>query len=769
MLTLEELKTYLQPNLSIDVEQAYEVFQSETGQHKTDAFVRYLYEQQIIGVTDLDQLVRYDIELAGLTTILYEDTAPPIAADSPGAIAPIQKAARNQYHLLVLLGQGAMGSVHLAKDAYLQRKVAYKQLLSNMVASPVVLGRFLQEVQITAQLDHPNIVPVYTLDITADNSLAYTMKVVQGKTFKELIQETKERLDNHQPLDEEHSPTTLLNHFLKACDAVDYAHNKGVIHRDLKPANIMVGRFQEVYVMDWGIARIMGDLPPLDLEVVEVSPLDENIPESERSEAGKVVGTPRYMSPQQAAGKNEQLDGRSDQFAMGLILYELVTLKAAFTAKSQMDLLKRVLKAELDPFVHYQPGTPIAPELQAIILKATRRKVEGRYPSVQALAEDVRRYLRGEAVLAKQDTPWQRVMRWAQRHPEKILAAGMVILTLSASALITSMYVRQQATLAAQAREQRLGAFLTTVTQQSQKINIRLLKAQSQLQGLAGAATQVLSRGAPAPGKYYTDHPFQAPDQRYSKHYGNPISLGYSNFTIGEGLTEAEVATPIRQLNQLSFYLRRMLIDSYTDGDTLLSKQEADRLIREQGVPLMFASAVSKQGVIIFYPGIGYNTPGYDPRERPFYKLVENKRGLRCGNPYLDRLTGALLPCSVPLYDPEDNFIGAATFDMQFNYIIQNFMTLPITAVRKTYLLDEQGRIVLRSSDQREVKDTKKIHTGFELPPFPFAPMVKKIQAGESGYLFNRDQSTLYVFDRLNALGWYFVVEANAPALLASP
>ncbi len=674
----------------------------------------------------------------------------------------------SRFEFLGTVGKGAMGEVLLARDPHLGRRVAYKKIHSQMADNRQVMSRFFSEAQITAQLDHPAIIPIYNLEVTPEGQIAYTMKLIKGKTLKELIQETQKLYTEGLPIDDSHSLNNLLGHFLKVCDALYFSHTKGVIHRGLKPANIMVGRFQEVYVMDWGIARIMGELPPLDLEVVEVSPLDENIPEAERSEAGKVVGTPRYMSPQQAAGRNEQLDGRSDQFSLGLILYELVTLKAAFTAKSQMELLKRVLKAELDPFVHYKSTLPIAPELQAIILKATSRKVEGRYPSVQAMAEDVRRYLRGEAVLAKKDTRWQKVMRWAQRNPEKILIAGMAILILSTSALIASMYVRQQATLAAQAREQRLGTFLTTVTQQSQKINIRLLKAQSQLQGLAGAATQVLSRGIPSQDKYYTDHPFQAPDLRFSKHYGNPISLGYSNFTIGEGLSESQVETPIRQLNNVSFYLRRMLIDSYTEGTAPLSPQEADTLIREQGVPLMFASAVSKKGVIIFYPGIGYNTPGYDPRERPFYKLVENKRGLRCGNPYLDRLTGALLPCSIPLYDPQDQFIGVATFDMQFNYIIKTLMNLPIAAVRKTYLLDEQGRIVLRSSDQREVKDNKKIHTGFELPPFPFAPMVTQIQAGESGYLFNHDGSTLYVFDRLNALGWYFVVEANAPQLLTT-
>src|SRR5262249_48798385 len=150
------------------------------------------------------------------------------------------------------IGEGAMGAIDIARDVYLRRKVALKTVLPEMAAHPEVFGRFLSEMQITAQLEHPNIVPVYTLDVGADGSLGYAMKLGQGKDLADILDEARAKVEKGQPLGEELALAKRLECFLKVCDALQYAHSKGIVHRDLKPANVMVGRHNEVYLMDWG-------------------------------------------------------------------------------------------------------------------------------------------------------------------------------------------------------------------------------------------------------------------------------------------------------------------------------------------------------------------------------------------------------------------------------------------------------------------------------------------------------------------------------------
>lgn len=784
-MTLEELKQHLQPHLSVDVARLHQVFIKQEKSQNIQLFLRYLHEHQIISDSLFDRIQEQDVALTSvedLTTFdqsTSEDHTILAGGDVDTQSPPTTWQQRESYTMLRLLGKGAMGLVYLAKDVTLQRKVAYKQLLTEMIGSSrLVLSRFLNEAQITAQLDHPHVVPIYTLDRREDGSLAYAMKVVKGKTFKELIQESQVLHHNSQAIDESHSLTTLLRYFLNVCDAMDFAHNKRVIHRDLKPANIMVGEYNEVYVMDWGIARLFGQgtQETHSEEAVELAALDADDPPEERTQVGQIVGTPRYMSPQQGAGKNDELDGRSDQFSLGLILYELVALKPAFTAKSQMELLKKVLKAQKEPFIHFSSKIKIPWELAAIIDKATALKVGDRYASVAHMADDIRRFLRGDAILAKPDTPLQKMLRWMGQHRQATLMMVMVLLLACSSAIMGSLYSRQQAQLAAQAREKKFGSFLTAMSQQSQLVNISLFKTRALLQGLSAAARQTLTHGSlDFDPDYYTDHPFKPPLMVAAPHYNGKISLEWANFTIGVGTTEAKVKHRLQQMNPLRRYLRNMLLNSRTEGRRAITDPtEIHRLIAVEGVPLMFASVVIPEGLIQFFPGVGYNTPGYDPLKRPFYKLVLGKYGVRCGNPYVDRLLGAFLPCSLAIYDENAKFIGVATFDMQFNYLIDHFMSIHNQpAIIRTYLVDQQGRIIVRSSDvQRNIKDTHKIdEKGLQLPSFPYAKMQMLIRKNSpSGYFEDTDTKTntprMIAYDQLTSLGWYFVVEADSQILL---
>jgi serine/threonine protein kinase len=178
-------------------------------------------------------------------------------ANLPGPDA-VPTATETHYALKKTLGAGAMGEIWLARDTGLRRQVAYKRMHPHIATQKDALSRFLREMQITAQLDHPHIVPVYECEMNPDGSLAYAMKLVKGRTLKDVLLEKRALLEKGLPIDAEYSLNRLLDYFLNVCDAMHFAHSKGVIHRDLKPVNLMIGEFGEVYVMDWGIARRIG-------------------------------------------------------------------------------------------------------------------------------------------------------------------------------------------------------------------------------------------------------------------------------------------------------------------------------------------------------------------------------------------------------------------------------------------------------------------------------------------------------------------------------
>ncbi len=381
--------------------------------------------------------------------------------DAPRWTTPVMTAAtpptepdRPRYALLGCLGKGAMGEVHVARDEDLLRKVAYKRMVPEVAQSRSLAARFFSEIQVTAQLDHPNIVPIYGLEV-ANDAIGYSMKLVQGSTLLRLIDEARDAA-KREPAGEPRRRARRLEIFLKVCDAVAYAHSKGVLHRDLKPENIMVGRYHEVYVMDWGICRLIGTVDH-DTDSAETpSPaaaavLAASFAAGARTQFGAILGTPAYMSPEQAAGRNTELDGRSDLYALGLILHEVVALAPAVSGTTLEGVLDRAQKASRDPLVHAVSRIPIPRELDAIIAKATAARPEDRYPSVTSFADDVRRFLAGEEVRARPDNSVQRIARTLGRHRMAMLATVCGLFVVGSAATIGTLAHEKRA-LAARAR-----------------------------------------------------------------------------------------------------------------------------------------------------------------------------------------------------------------------------------------------------------------------------------------------------------------------------
>ena len=309
--------------------------------------------------------------------------APPAqpAQPSAGAAAPVTDPAA-RFEPLGLLGEGGMGRVLRVRDRDLLREVAVKHLRPEVAREGGMLEQFLWEARITAYLDHPNIVPVHDLGVSPDGQIYLTMKLVRGTALDVALAKLAAAEGEVAGLHLQRR----LRLFLQVCHAISFAHARGVLHRDLKPANVLLGEHGEVLVTDWGIA-----VPLPDASGDAIRPL---LPDRL---SGTSAGTPMYMSPEQARG--EALDARSDVFALGAVLYELVALRRAFEADSVAAVLERVKRAEKVPLSEAALGTSSA--LAAIVDKATERDPAGRYASVRALADDVETVLDGRTPVAE--------------------------------------------------------------------------------------------------------------------------------------------------------------------------------------------------------------------------------------------------------------------------------------------------------------------------------------------------------------------------------
>jgi serine/threonine-protein kinase len=275
---------------------------------------------------------------------------------------------------LGLLGSGGMSRVYRVRDESLGREVAFKVLRPELATETTALDRFVEEARITAQLDHPNIPPVYALASEKKKTTCFTMKVLEGQSLQQLLEGHEEKgTDGLMP---------ALEVLVRVCDAVSFAHAKGVLHLDLKPSNVMVGEFGQIYLVDWGLARRKANLP---------SP-------SEDDETAH--GTPAYMAPEQARGQNHALDERSDIFALGGMLYRILAGRPPYVAATGQGTFELAMKAVVHPPDQVATmGQAMPRRLIAMAMRALDPRPENRYQTVAELKRDLEDFIRGTARL----------------------------------------------------------------------------------------------------------------------------------------------------------------------------------------------------------------------------------------------------------------------------------------------------------------------------------------------------------------------------------
>ncbi len=340
------------------------------------------------------------------------------------------------------LGRGGIGRVLLALDEHLDRQVALKELLphyqgpgssgsggSHRATLSTVVRRFLQEARITGQLEHPSIVPVYELGQRADGTLYYTMKLVKGRTLAEAL---KDCAGLHERL-------ALLDRFVDLCQAIAYAHSRGVVHRDIKPQNVMLGEFGETVVLDWGLAKLLG-------QAEEEGPTgggSQSLTGSgSGTVAGRALGTPRYMSPEQAAGRLEEMDHQSDVWSLGVVLYEMLTGQPPFRGNDIVEILQQVRHGSLTPVRSICPEAPA--ELASVCDMALQRDRRRRYASARALLEDVRAFQLGGRVGAYDYSSWELVRRFVARQAVPVSIGTVALVLLLVLGVVAFVRVRAE-------------------------------------------------------------------------------------------------------------------------------------------------------------------------------------------------------------------------------------------------------------------------------------------------------------------------------------
>lgn len=390
--------------------------------------------------------------------------------------------AEQRYQLVTNFARGGLGQIWMANDGRLRREVAFKELLPSALKNRNALERFLEEAQITGQLEHPGIVPIYDIGYQENGTPFYAMKLVRGETMEKEI-ENFHQLPKGSP-EWTLAFRRLLANFIDICNALAFAHDRGVLHRDLKPLNVMIGAFGETLVLDWGLAKVI-DVEPIDDEAPittntsDLGPDDQTIVESDatglqtgtavaepstggasnagasiggqsqfsgsfgstrkmvhtdvrsagsQTMMGSVMGTPAYMPPEQAAGKLDELDARTDIYSLGGILYKLLTNQQPIARGKIREVLKNVKEGNIIPPREHDPS--IGKPIEAICMKALATDREDRYDSALKIAADIEAWLADEPVSVYED-PWHvKAKRWAKRNQSTVYSGSAAVAVL---------------------------------------------------------------------------------------------------------------------------------------------------------------------------------------------------------------------------------------------------------------------------------------------------------------------------------------------------
>jgi len=354
-----------------------------------------------------------------------------------------------RYSVVKKINEGGMKAIWEVDDHRTARKVAMALIQESKIASEKDIDAFLYEARLTSNLQHPNIIPIYDIALDENGNPYFTMKALKGQTLGEILKKLRQ---GHAGYRKQYSRPTLLSIFLKVCNAISYAHSKGVIHLDLKPSNIIVGDYGDVHVLDWGLSTLVTHLNEYDGEPISWQSIDEVALENgqtltrylensskNRENRNVVGGTPGYMAPEQAQGSPSDIDFQTDVYMLGALLYEILTYHCPIVGKTVKDVLQKTLRGEVPAPGERAPENRIPTALSAIAMKAMATDPTDRYPMVAAVILDIQKYMDGFATSAENPTFITHLALLVKRHKAAvslIAASGALIAAILANSFI---------------------------------------------------------------------------------------------------------------------------------------------------------------------------------------------------------------------------------------------------------------------------------------------------------------------------------------------
>jgi eukaryotic-like serine/threonine-protein kinase len=472
--------------------------------------------------------------------------------------------------------RGGLGAVYVALDSELNREVALKQILDAHADDPANRQRFLLEAEVTGGLEHPGIVPVYGLGAFADGRPYYAMRFIRGDSLKEAI----DRFHSDRALKSDAGLRSLelrklLRRFTDVCNAIDYAHSRGVLHRDIKPGNIIVGKHGETLVVDWGLAKSVGHsdgrvaTEERTLILSSASGSAETLP-------GSALGTPAYMSPEQARGDLDRLGPWSDVYSLGATLYVLLTGQPPYMGIDMGVLLESVRLGEFRRPRKLDPTIDLA--LDAVCMKAMERCPEDRYTSPRALADDIERWMADEPVTAWSESLARRARRWMRRH-RTLMVSSAAALFIGLASLAGFAVVLTNKNLELDAKNSELSSQNRKLDAKDAENRAVLTFFQDKVLAAARPKDQDGGLGIEATVRAAVD----AAESGIARSFGNQPTVEASiRNTLGQSyLFLGEPAYAIRQLERTVELRRRTL--GLDQADTLISATALARAYQDAG------------------------------------------------------------------------------------------------------------------------------------------------------------------------------------------
>ena len=657
---------------------------------------------------------------------------------------------KSQFEVYDKFAEGGQGYISRAKDRALKRPVAIKSLKGSLTGRSRRL--FSDEALLTAQLDHPSIIPIYSLNSDEKDGLHFSMKLVKGVTLDEYFKETllRYRVNGLRGVEEKIARRSRLDIFLKICDAMAFAHSKGVIHRDLKPDNVMIGEFNEVYVMDWGIA-IFG-ASSSEGRGVEAENLG-------------LCGTPGYISPALLNGGAP--DKQSDIYSLGMILHEAATLEKGYIGDTAEERLTRAKTGDLRDVKHFYSQVSIPKDLSAIIEKSLSVNPEDSYKDVSEFADDIRRYLINEEVLAKPDNILRKIQRKVQQNSTLVVVSICLLLLIMAILNIHGLNRQINLVESAKQRQEILSKGQSLASKQAYKIDSYMTKLENLLADTAIRIESGEEGSSPLGAVIYSSKDFdlvatRPNDTKDSAIFQKEVSVGSPVFKLSPTYTLSSTKGYLNYLYTFTKDFQNIFLRSEISADyRAYSTKSATEIISERALPVKSVYAAFTNGIFISYPGKGGYPVNYDAHERPWYKEAIKHKGLHWGEAYYDvNDLGLVLPCTYTFKNKETGLTGVIALDVTLDFVIEKFMNKKgHDGLLEAAIIDFEGKVIASTGyEDLNKKDAGLIDKTVESELYSDKEVLAAILKGKEQVVKEENgQSFVYQIAEIPSLKWHYL------------